>query len=350
MAAIRKFTLESGQVRWEARIHRRGEAVLSRRFKTEGKAKEWARKVETRLDVGEAAPVRLNSELTVDVAISSFLQHNQITPPTRPHYLCARHDLGPFAIRALTARKIQLWLDKLTGAAPESTRLLADSTARHAFYALKRAVEWHAKHDRYILPVGLFDIDRVPAAWGEPRQRRLLPGEFEALKKAALSQDWIGVPGAVWWKLIELTIETAMRQQEIVLAAWSHLSADGRLISIPPANEKTKNGRIVPLSPRAREIVAELRAARNEDDIRLFEPIQPGQNKHAGKGFAKIAAAAGCPDLTFHDLRHEGTSKLCESRRFDLVQAMSITGHATLTTFKRYVVLLPSRLADAWDD
>jgi integrase len=59
--------------------------------------------------------------------------------------------------------------------------------------------------------------------------------------------------------------------------------------------------------------------------------------------FAAIHADAGCPDLTTHDLRHEGVSRWCEmktpagSRRYTKQEVMTFTGHTTEASFARYL-------------
>lgn len=50
-------------------------------------------------------------------------------------------------------------------------------------------------------------------------------------------------------------------------------------------------------------------------------------------------------DLRFHDLRHEATSRLFESGKFDMMEIATITGHKTLAMLKRYTHLRAEDLA-----
>ncbi|MNJ65475.1 Tyrosine recombinase XerC [compost metagenome] len=50
-------------------------------------------------------------------------------------------------------------------------------------------------------------------------------------------------------------------------------------------------------------------------------------------------------DLHFHDLRHEGTSRLFE-KGLSIMEVASITGHKTMSQLKRYTHLCPNTLAD----
>ena len=61
--------------------------------------------------------------------------------------------------------------------------------------------------------------------------------------------------------------------------------------------------------------------------------------------FGRIFASAKCPDLTFHDLRHEATSRLFERTNLSDVEIAKITGHKRLEMLKRYANLRASNLA-----
>ncbi len=51
--------------------------------------------------------------------------------------------------------------------------------------------------------------------------------------------------------------------------------------------------------------------------------------------FASAAARAGLPDLTFHDLRHVGTTRLAEVIENPL-ELMKFTGHDNYASVARY--------------
>ena len=76
------------------------------------------------------------------------------------------------------------------------------------------------------------------------RERRLAPGEKEALLTAASEKLRL---------CIEFALETAMRREEIASLSWENVNMAKKTALLP----KTKNGeqRTVPLSPRALEIL-----------------------------------------------------------------------------------------------
>lgn len=75
--------------------------------------------------------------------------------------------------------------------------------------------------------------------------------------------------------------------------------------------------------------------------IRVFQEAV----KRARKSYEKECAEKGVKpdpgylaDLTFHDLRHEATSRFFEGGRFSVMEVAAITGHKTLQMLKRYTL------------
>lgn len=74
---------------------------------------------------------------------------------------------------------------------------------------------------------------------------------------------------------------------------------------------------------------------------KLFEKVT---SRLSGQ-FGRLFDAAGCPDLTFHDLRHEATSRLYERTTLTDIQIAKITGHTDPKVLMRYANLRGSDLA-----
>ncbi|WP_123102024.1 site-specific integrase [Acidithiobacillus sulfuriphilus] len=102
---------------------------------------------------------------------------------------------------------------------------------------------------------------------------------------------------------------------------------------------KTKNGdaRTVPLSSRA---IATLEALPRNLDGRVFGTTYEGIHQ----AFVRACRRAAIDGLTFHDLRHEATSRLFE-KGFNPMEVSTITGHKTLQMLKRYTHLRAEDLA-----
>ena len=115
---------------------------------------------------------------------------------------------------------------------------------------------------------------------------------------------------------------------------WSDVDLKKRTAHLP----KTKNGdaRTVPLSSRA---VATLALPSNLGG-RVFGTTYEGIHQ----AFVRACCRAGIDGLTFHDLRHEATSRLFE-KGFNPMEVSAITGHKTLQMLKRYTHLRAEDLA-----
>ncbi|TCT86669.1 site-specific recombinase XerD [Pseudomonas sp. LP_4_YM] len=134
--------------------------------------------------------------------------------------------------------------------------------------------------------------------------------------------------------IIQLAVETAMRRSELIGLRRENVRAKHALL------EDTKNGtrRLVPLSSKARALLDGL-PARLDGRVFSLAPHSVSQYFH------KACVAAGVVDLHFHDLRHEGTSRLFE-KGLSMMEVASITGHKTMSMLKRYTHLCPDDLAD----
>ena len=93
----------------------------------------------------------------------------------------------------------------------------------------------------------------------------------------------------------------------------------------------------MPLSSRA---VVTLEALPRNLDGRVFGVTYEGIHQ----SYVRACRRASITGLTFHDLRHEATSRLFE-KGLNPMQVAAITGHKTLQMLKRYTHLRAEDLA-----
>ena len=345
---IREIIRKSGEVRYEARLHLRGFPPKSKTFKTKKEAVSWKRAMEA--DLTRDVPVLERKKVDVAKVIDDYLAYRAASLKPLPdnqvtEYERVKSDLGQFRVGSLTQEDIINWL-KLLLTEPRGEykdgRIkapYAHASVRKFYYSAKKALEWHANRHKYHIDPGLFNHpdDPVPAAWGGRRQRRLAPGEEEKLYAVGINRKHT-YTRQDWECLIGFALETAMREQEIVYARWQDLLQDGYKLFVPAEHSKTGRERYVLLSRKAREIVETQRANCPRGEKRIFYQVpDPGSLCDA---FARLATRAGCPDLRFHDLRHEATSRLCESGKLNSMQLMEMTDHSSLATFRGYLHLM----------
>lgn len=246
---------------------------------------------------------------------------------------------------------------------------LSPSTIRHHVGALSRALTWLAAHETIpsnplkLLAKGYStytEADRVfvckaggQAKTATERDRRLEPDEEAEIRRLLAGGKPKGRQRPLDLNhrealilLFDMALESAMRMREM-------FTLDRKQIDLKRATiflEKTKNGakRQVPITT---VLAGHLKGYSADYQGRLF-PWWDGQPKELervtarlSRQYARLFDAAGCGDLTFHDLRHEATSRLYERTTMTDLQIASITGHKSLSMLKRYANLRGSDLA-----
>ena len=169
-------------------------------------------------------------------------------------------------------------------------------------------------------------------------------GEEERLLRACAK-----VPEAApdTWLLsaVKLAIATAMRQGEICALEWADIDFDHRTITVrgperADGRRCTKNRtiRIVPMLDDAYRILTSLPRGSDKRVIKVDQNALKMRYRRAVKN-------AGLEDLTFHDLRHVGTSRLAKIYKDPLTLRL-VTGHKDLKSLARYFHKSPAELLD----
>jgi integrase len=160
--------------------------------------------------------------------------------------------------------------------------------------------------------------------------------EEEKLYQAcdASSAKWLG-------PLVRLAVQTAMRLGELLALSRGNIIQtlqDGKLVPVIHLPE-TKNDRerSVPLFPEALTIIQQLTPGNGG----RFFPVTVVQVENAWRAARKVAEME---DFRFHDLRHEGTSRLFE-RGLDAIEVATVTGHQTDHMLRRYTHFPAAKIA-----
>jgi integrase len=227
-------------------------------------------------------------------------------------------------------------------------RTYSGNTARKYFFQLKKILAWASVHYDFVLDAKLFLEIGVPSAWENPRERRLEGDEEKRLLAAALRS----IANAKQWRLIILfAIETAARMQEILLCQWKEFNIAGEAWNIPKEHVKTGVARQVPLSIPAIALLEELAQFRKQpkdpkEELDKNELVFPwwADSSALSKAFKRLTVRAKIDDFHFHDIRHEGVSRLFMTTMTD-VEIMKMTGHTSAATLLRYAHLRSSDVA-----
>lgn len=165
----------------------------------------------------------------------------------------------------------------------------------------------------------------------EPRDEEAVL--LEAMRKSV--NDW-DVFLARW------AIATAMRQGETLALQWLDIDLQRRTVKVWGRDRNgTKNGEVQvrPLTPEALALLGEI-----PQGIKPSARVFPVDQKAFKVRYARLVNRAGLEDLTYHDLRHEATSRLAKifPNPLDL---MRVTGHKDLKSLARYYHADASELA-----
>ena len=328
---------------WQAHVRRRGHPAQVRTFDTKAEAEAWASVVESEIARGvfvcraEAEGTSLSEALD---RYAREVSSKKKGGGVRELYSIRWWQDSKIATRSLAAVRGKDVADAVANMGAVRTRAragakgLSSNTIRlhlallsHLFNVARTAWGMESLSN----PVDLVKGQRPKLPQG--RDRRLQGDEYARLLSAA--EAYGGEIGS----LITWAIETAMRCGEIAAMRWEHLDRQERVLLVPVT--KTGTPREVPLS---RSAIAVLDALPHRPDGQVWG-MRP---ESISQAFERVCKAAGIEGLTFHDLRHEATSRLFEKGLGDM-QVAAITGHKTHQMLKRYTHLRAKDLAPLLD-
>jgi len=170
-----------------------------------------------------------------------------------------------------------------------------------------------------------------------PRDRRVTEEEIELILVALdYSPDY--APTEVRMRVAVaflFAIETAMRLGELCQIRREHVY--DKYVHLPANTTKTNVARNVPLSGEARKLIKRLDGVTGE---LLFDLDRDSASKLFSKGVKK----AGVENLTFHDTRHEATTRLAQ--KLPVLDLARVTGHRDLKQLMTYYNKDARELAD----
>lgn len=310
---------------WTAKIRRTGFPPISKTFKRKVDAQAWARDIESERDPHVVKSRKEADKTTLHAVLQRYLDEE--TPrkkgakAERNRILAwQRHPLAKCYLSTLTSTDFAKYRDQRTKAGKSASTIRNELNVISAVFNLART-EW----GMVSLTNPIQFVKRPVPDRG--RERRLIDKEETQL---------IDNASYPLKQMIILALETAMRMGEILALEWANIDIKKQTALL----EDTKNGerRIVPLSLTA---VAALENMPRNIKGRVFPSVTNSAISHQ---FRDLCEAQKITGLRFHDLRHEGTSRLFE-KGFNPMEVSAITGHKSLIMLKRYTHLKAEDLA-----
>ena len=132
-------------------------------------------------------------------------------------------------------------------------------------------------------------------------------------------------------KLILFALFSTRRQEEITRIRWADRDDDRILVrDMKHPGQKIGNDVWCKLPAEAAKIIGTMKHKRDE--------IFPYNHRSISANFTRACKVLGIEDLHFHDLRHEGVSRLFEIGK-TIPEAASVSGHQSWSSLKRYTHL-----------
>lgn len=324
---------------WRAQIRRKDYPTLTMTFDTKLEAQRWAAEKETEFTVQSPGQVKKrikNRQFTLKEAVDRYVEH--VLPS-----------------KSLSAQKHEQRFIRTFTQGPFSSCPLADIDGERLTAELQEwrtQREWGANYIRLHLAFLSFLFSVARKEWGMPelinpvplvrrprlskgRDRRLVDDEESRLLRECESIN----PELA--DIVRFAIETAMRQGEILSMTWEHVHLDRHTVFLPRTKDpKVVESRTVPLSEKAEQCLLRQRARSKTDLVWNYLP------EGLRTVYPRAVRRAGITGLTFHDLRHEATSRLVE-KGLPIMTLQAITGHKSMQMLKRYTHIAPRTLVDA---
>lgn len=320
MATIRKL-----RGRWQAQVRRRGVKPRCKSFDSKLEAEKWARDLEAQVDRFGAAP---DTKILESTTLGQLLERykTEVSPTKRGAVqeiqrigVLQRHDIAFRTMIGLSPQDISSFRD-------ERLQSVAPSTTVRELAILSHVLEVAIRDWGLPLARNVVKLVRRPVI-RNGRSRRLTGDEEQRLL------DGCDAGKVAFFKtIVILAIESGMRRSEILGLRWSDISHNRRVITLTMT--KNGSGREVPLSQRAFDALMDWKSRADVDQSTVF-PMTPGALEQAWR---RLLIRSGIKALRFHDLRHEGVSRLFE-RGLNMIEVSSISGHKELRMLKRYTHL-----------
>jgi integrase len=168
------------------------------------------------------------------------------------------------------------------------------------------------------------------AAKSQERDRRVTDDEIDLICKQHEALQGTMIPLRI---ICTLAVALPRRRGELLRMKWEDYTG-GTLTLYDTKDPTGKRNETIPVPQEAQDIIDALPFTRKG-------VILPYNAKSVGDVFASMADLAGLGDIRFHDLRHEGISRLF-AQGLDIPEVALISGHRSWATLKRYTHLKPA--------
>lgn len=314
---------------WRVQVRVAGR-YFSESFHSKVAAQQWARDKEDAIRLGSAGAT---APMTLREAIDRYelerREHRPLTGTIRGNLTRWQESSGDKDFATLTSDDV---VQHAKGRTCGPATMAMEVGALRDVYTVART--WGIRPEIHPVDEAMPTLRKFRLV-AKPKERDRRPTSDELQRLRAYLSANKRMPMA---DLADFAIASAMRLSEVSGILWADFDHDKRTVVIRDRKDperKEGNDQTVPLLGDAFVIVAR----QPRKGARIF-PHHPDSITRAWR---EACAALGIKDLHWHDLRHEGTSRLFEAG-YQIQEVAVVTGHRDWKSLKRYTNLRPESL------
>ena len=337
--------------RWTAQANIGGKRK-SKAFDTKTEARRWARHLEAQIDAGAKTKTKTNALMTFGELVEEYVATISETKKISRAKINALNNIcqiiGRVPVPSLDAPTIRDFVRarRNSPTSPAPATIGMDLTYIHTVLTHGGALAGINTAQPLAALKSVRTILTAADAVGRSQERTRRPTDAELV---LLRDFWAkrrrGIP---MWPITQFAAATAMRLGEIVRIRWDDIDREARTVIIRDRKHpraKKGNDQTIPLLKGPCVIAGEV-----VDPIALIDSmpregsaIFPFSSPTVSTMFTRAVASCGIEDLRFHDLRHDGVSRLFEAN-YPIEQVAMVSGHKDWNMLRRYTQLKPEAL------
>jgi integrase len=316
---------------WRAQVRRKGHKSMSKTFPTKTLAVKWAREIEAEMDAMRFNDVRGLANVTLKKLIDRYTEEIGARDPFGKNKTAVlatwAKNHGHKALSELTDDYLtQFVRDRRKGGAGGVTIGIDLTYLGGVFKTAKELWKMPISPDPINTARANMAHLKISTRSAE-RTRRPTKAELEAL------QNYLDTHSTLPMRdIIDFAVASAMRVDEITSLRWVDLNENDRTIIIRDRKhprQKIGNDQEVPLLGQTFDIV---KRQPKPEGVTGESRIFPVKTDTITTIFPRAKAALKIKDLHFHDLRHEGVSRLFEQG----YRIEQVSGHRDWKMLARY--------------
>ena len=345
MATIRARKKSDGSVSYTAqiRIKKNGVQVYteSMTFERKKAAEVWAKRRETELNEPGALDRANRGGVTVADIIHQYLDEVGKARPlgrTKEANLraTANTSLGKLSDTQLTSAELDnfaLWRMSPEGGGVQPQTAGNDLAHLGAVLSIAKTA-WGYEIDPTIMMQARLVLKKLGYRMkSRERDRRPTLDELDKLMQAFFKAHAYRPTSMPMAKIVAFALYSTRRQDEIVRIRWDDLDEQRQAVLVRDMKnpgDKWGNHVWCHLPDEAWQVIQSM--------PRAYDEIFPYTGDAIQGMWLRLTKLCGVEDLNFHDLRHEGVSRLFEMD-WDIPRVASVSGHRDWNSLRRYTHL-----------